>query len=498
MFVSSGFRSGSGRPERDRRPGAPQRAPARPRATASSAAETDAAIAGQRGSDVGDARRRRALRRRRRRGPRRRPRARAPRRPPAKRPRARRSRACPPGRPAGARAPGRAAPAPRRRVRGQKHDLGVDVLEHVLELVVVPNPDDDLEPELMAALGLRRASPSSSCGCSTTASAPSRPRRARARRRAAAARCGRAGPPSPADDDALGAALLGARAALRRRPDLDEHRDPVALCDRLAQPSMGHGADASRSAARADPRRCRRLARRGGGQARRACSGPSRPVSRRSPRRSRSGTRRSGTPSTAGRTRSSGARRTRRGRAGSSPTSRGSTAGTRTSSPVRTRGAVLRHRRVHDRRLPRGVPRPARDRVRGARRAAVRPVRRLRPRRALAPRRDPRVRGAAPLDARALRRAGAGSGSPWLLVEGPLESGSRRPRRGRRACSPRSHVGVARGASRSRHEVGTLLSPIGQRSDRIGSGWWVGVPRRSVGRARPLSARSGARPSSAP
>ena len=57
---------------------------------------------------------------------------------------------------------------------------------------------------------------------------------------------------------------------------------------------------------------------------------------------------------------------------------------------------VLGHGRVHDQRLPRGLPRHSGHGVRGARRTAVRPVRRLRPRCAVATRRDSGVRGAAP------------------------------------------------------------------------------------------------------
>jgi hypothetical protein len=46
--------------------------------------------------------------------------------------------------------------------------------------------------------------------------------------------------PSLPDDDALGATLLGA-AGTRPVADVHQHRDAVALCDRLAQTSVGHG-----------------------------------------------------------------------------------------------------------------------------------------------------------------------------------------------------------------------------------------------------------------
>jgi hypothetical protein len=45
----------------------------------------------------------------------------------------------------------------------------------------------------------------------------------------------------PADDDALRAALLRAPRCLAAA-DLDEHRDAVSFCNRLAQPPVGHGA----------------------------------------------------------------------------------------------------------------------------------------------------------------------------------------------------------------------------------------------------------------
>ena len=73
----------------------------------------------------------------------------------------------------------------------------------------------------------------------------------------------------------------------------------------------------------------------------------------------------------------------RRGRARSSRTSPGCTAGTRTSSPAWPTGSLLGHRRVHHRRLPRGVPRRSGTRLRGPRRPPVRPLSRLRARRAV-------------------------------------------------------------------------------------------------------------------
>ena len=94
---------------------------------------------------------------------------------------------------------------------------------------------------------------------------------------------------------------------------------------------------------------------------------------------------------------------------------------------ARARRPLRGHRRVHDGRLPRGVPRPADDGFAELVARAVRPLRRLRARRSVAARRNPRVRRATAHDARAVPRAGVGSGSPWVLVEGSARGAARRP-----------------------------------------------------------------------
>ena len=119
------------------------------------------------------------------------------------------------------------------------------------------------------------------------------------------------------------------------------------------------------------------------------------------------------------------------------------------------------------------------------------------------------------------------SGRPWLLVEGPLEQriedaadavdellaarrglgADRRALDGRPRYSALGNDGRSRVTKLARSWHG-LVANSGDGNDRIGSGWWDGVPRR--GRPREervetreppdeaLSARSGARPSSAP
>ena len=128
------------------------------------------------------------------------------------------------------------------------------------------------------------------------------------------------------DDDPLGPALLGTARVLGV-PDVHENRDPVALGDRLAQPSLRHVRDVR--APVVDGVGSRRRERREAGLP------PGRRVDRQvdpRPGARRTATTRCGTRSTAGRTRRSAVRPPPRGRAGSSRTSRASTAGTRTSS----------------------------------------------------------------------------------------------------------------------------------------------------------------------
>ena len=89
-----------------------------------------------------------------------------------------------------------------------------------------------------------------------------------------------------------------------------------------------------------------------------------------------------------------------------------------------------------------------------------------------------------------------GSGSPWFLAEGPLDvrvearggrsTGCSGPQR--RSSAERSH---RRAVLRRRHEeLAHLCRQTWQRSDRMDSGWWVGVPRRrSLGAGRPAPQR---------
>ena len=188
----------------------------------------------------------------------------------------------------------------------------------------------------------------------------------------------------------------------------------------------------------------------------------------------------------------------------SSRTSPACSAGTRTSSPDRDAACCsatpTRSRRPSSTRSTSARPRPASR----ARRPAVRPLPRVRARRPLAARRDPRVREAAALDARAVRRARARHGCAVARRRGRRSrSGSRRCRRIRGRA-----VGL-QGAERPAHDVVTkatqswhcFVANTDNDADRIGSGWWVGVPRRKASRERAaseLSARSGARSSSAP
>ena len=135
-------------------------------------------------------------------------------------------------------------------------------------------------------------------------------------------------------------------------------------------------------------------------------------------------------------------------------------------------------------------------RVRGARRAALRPLPRLRARRAVATRRDARVRGAATLDARALRRARARERSPWLLLKGRSKSGSSaRPKRSTALlgcpCSPEavrpSPRATSQSLARSRH-ASVAMSGNGSIELPAGVGW--GAPRSD----RANSAMRGQRP----
>ena len=98
---------------------------------------------------------------------------------------------------------------------------------------------------------------------------------------------------------------------------------------------------------------------------------------------------------------------------------------------------LLRHRRVHDGAVPPGLSRRADPCLRRPARAALRPLLRLRARRAVEARRDQGVRGAAALDARAVPRAGGGErvavgaarGAAGGAAAGELE-------RGGSACLP--------------------------------------------------------------
>ena len=117
---------------------------------------------------------------------------------------------------------------------------------------------------------------------------------------------------------------------------------------------------------------------------------------------------------------------TQPGRAGSSRTSPAFTAGTRTSSPSsRTTCSSWTPMRSQPRvfhEVYLGRPTSAFAELVGA---PVRPLRRLRTRRPVAPRRDPRVRRAAPLDARALSRAGGRERQPVGACRGTARSAAR-------------------------------------------------------------------------
>ena len=162
---------------------------------------------------------------------------------------------------------------------------------------------------------------------------------------------------------------------------------------------------------------------------------------------------------------------------------------------------VHRHRRVHDGGVPRGLPGNAGDRVRRARAAPVRPVPRLRARCPVEPRRHQGVRVATAVDARALPPPGAGERQPVAPRRGAGRRAARR--RGGGAWSRCWPAASARRCARRRRSFGTKLAQNRRQdtatsSDRIASGWWVGVPRRKPDADFDVSARSGARPSSAP
>ena len=172
--------------------------------------------------------------------------------------------------------------------------------------------------------------------------------------------------------------------------------------------------------------------------------------------------------------------------------------------PRRDAGAVLRHRRVHDGPLPRGLPRRARDRLRRARRPA---------RTTCVSCAGSTCPGGTTGSASS-RSSGAGctsgtsstrapAGARGCSSRGRSTSGSRRCRRSSTGCWADGRAAQPRAAtsSRRRRRVGTAsVAKTGNDADRIDSGWWVGVPRRKVAANAPLelSARSGARPSSAP
>lgn len=128
-----------------------------------------------------------------------------------------------------------------RLVGHEQQDLRVDVLQGALELVVVPDPDDVLEPQLVAPLHepckdvvvVRGEHDRVGCG---------RVVRSRAVREERQSRVGPQIRAGDRDDDSLGPTLLGAPCVLGVT-DVHEHRDPVALRDRLAQPSMRHVRD---------------------------------------------------------------------------------------------------------------------------------------------------------------------------------------------------------------------------------------------------------------
>ena len=164
------------------------------------------------------------------------------------------------------------------------------------------------------------------------------------------------------------------------------------------------------------------------------------------------------------------------------------------------------HRRVHDRGLPRGLPRPARDRLRRPRRRGTYDLFVVCgldvPWRA---RRDPRVRGAAPDGCTSATSSGRrASGSAVAARRGARSrSGSRRLRRRSTACSHGARLGDESDRRRheGRHEAGTLLSPSqATRSIELAAGGGLGCPGGASRRERTvdLSGRSGARRSSAP
>ena len=113
------------------------------------------------------------------------------------------------------------------------------MLEHALQLVVVADADDVLEPELLAALGETRQR------VLVVGREHHRVGGARLVRLQSVREQRQAGvflqlELGAAHDDSLRAARLGTPGGVGVT-DVHEHRDAVAFRDRLAQPSIGHG-----------------------------------------------------------------------------------------------------------------------------------------------------------------------------------------------------------------------------------------------------------------
>lgn len=125
------------------------------------------------------------------------------------------------------------------RVGGQEDDLGVDALQRLPELAVVPDPNDNLEPQFVTALDaagervlLRYGEHDGIGGPGVLGVRTVREQRQQRLRPNVGVR--------PSNDDALGTTLLRTPRAFPVT-DVHQHGDAVTLRDRLAQTSVAHG-----------------------------------------------------------------------------------------------------------------------------------------------------------------------------------------------------------------------------------------------------------------
>ena len=315
---------------------------------------------------------------------------------------------------------------------GEQEDLGVDELEHLFELVLVAHADHALEaardaPPRSRRRARRRARSTSTTSASTSPTSWPCPN-------ASSGRCGAAPQAVVAapDDEPLRPLLLGAPAPPPSATSTSTEIPSPSAIAWLSRRAPVTDRDATRSGRRRGGRAADAVgcARWPGPSSASACSVPNRPGRRRSRGRWPTAYDTVWNPEY-------GRPYTEIGRDPDAPwTSDEFTHIARiqcwyedTPRPLGARGALLRHRRVHDGAVPPGLPRRADARVRRPARAALRPLPRLRARGAVEARRDQGVRGAAALDARAVPRAGAASGSPWVLARGAARRrGCRRAR----------------------------------------------------------------------